>query len=72
VSRLRRLFDHAGAFHKARTLIDKSRSLARTLAEQARPEQFRQLLEFLIETVLAEERPRPIQPPGALTPLPLV
>lgn len=53
--RLRRIYDACGVFEKAETLVDKSRARAESLADEVQPEALRQLLYFLVDTVLAEE-----------------
>ena len=53
--RLRRIYDACEVFHKAETLVEKSRARAEALADEVQPEALRQLLYFLVDTVLAEE-----------------
>lgn len=55
LQRLRAIFDESGAFTEAETLVEKSRARAEALAESVDPPALRQLLNFFIETVLAEE-----------------
>ena len=52
--RLRRLYQKLGVFEKAQALVDKCRSRAEALADEVGPESLRQLLYFLIDTVLAD------------------
>ena len=53
--RLRRLYDETGVFDKAEALVDKSRNRAEALADDVANENLRQLLYFLVDTVLAPE-----------------
>lgn len=53
--RLRRLYEQLGVFDKAEALVDKSRARAETLADEVENDQLRQLLYFLVDTVLAPE-----------------
>jgi geranylgeranyl pyrophosphate synthase len=72
VSRVRRLFEKAQVFDKADKLVEKYRARAEALADAAEPTELRELLYYLVDTVL--ERPQPTLPPPAiaLLPLPLV
>jgi geranylgeranyl pyrophosphate synthase len=53
--RLRRLFETLRVFEKAEALVDKSRARAEALADEVQPDELRQLLYFLVDTVLAPE-----------------
>jgi geranylgeranyl diphosphate synthase, type II len=53
--RLKRLFEDTGVFEKADALVEKSRARAETLADNVENEKLRQLLYFLVDTVLAPE-----------------
>lgn len=53
--RLKRLFEETGVFEKADALVEKSRARAETLADNVDNEKLRQLLYFLVDTVLAPE-----------------
>lgn len=55
IGRLRRVFEECQVFEKAEALVEKSRNRAEALADEVEPEELRQLLYFLIDTVLAEE-----------------
>jgi geranylgeranyl pyrophosphate synthase len=55
VSRVRQLYDDAGVFEKANRLVDKYRRRAQAVADEIEPEELRQLLYYLIDTVLADE-----------------
>ena len=65
--RLRQLYQKLGVFERAQALVDKCRSRAEALADEVQPESLRQLLYFLIDTVLAESATPP--PPEVLVPL---
>ncbi len=65
--KLRRLYQKLGVFERAEALVEKCRSRAEALADEIQPEALRQLLYFLIDTVLAHT---PITPsPASLVPL---
>lgn len=55
VHRLRRVYEDCGVFEKAEALVDKCRSKAEGLADEVENEKLRQLLYFLVDTVLAPE-----------------
>ena len=57
--RLRRLYEQLGVFDKAEALVDKSRARAEALADDVENDQLRQLLYFLVDTVLAPEADEP-------------
>ena len=63
IGRLRRIFAACGVFEKAEALVDKSRARAEALADEVEPVEFRQLLYFLVDTILAPpDTPVPIDP----------
>ncbi len=71
--RLRRIYDACGVFKKAESLVEKSRARAEALADEVQPEALRQLLYFLVDTVLAdEEEPHPVMPTPFTLELPIV
>ncbi len=71
LGRLRRLFEELDVFDKAATLVDKSRARAEALADEVDSDELRQLLYFLVDTVLAEEElPEPTDA-RVLVPLPV-
>jgi len=72
IGRLRRVFEACGVFDKATSLVDKSRARAEALADEVQPDELRQLLYFLVDTVLApdENEAPPVSP--VLVPLPIV
>src|SRR5262249_16909865 len=53
--RLRLVYEACGVFAKAEALVEKSRARAEALADNVEPDSLRQLLYFLVDTVLAEE-----------------
>ncbi|MBW3543796.1 MAG: polyprenyl synthetase family protein, partial [Planctomycetes bacterium] len=55
LGRLRRLFEELRVFEKAESLVDKSRVRAEALADDVEPDELRELLYFLVDTVLAPE-----------------
>ena len=70
--RLRRLYEQLGVFEKAEALVDKSRARAEALADDVENDQLRQLLYFLVDTVLApEEDEAPEQNVDVLVELPV-
>lgn len=71
-TRLRQIFESCGVFEKAVKLVDKSRQRAEAIADEVQPDEFRQLLYFLVDTILEPEappeqpQPIPITTPGSL------
>jgi len=70
IGRLRRIFQECGVFEQAEALIDKSRARAEALADEVQPDELRQLLYFLVDTVLASDEPVPVDP-AVLVSLPI-
>ncbi|MDA1014798.1 MAG: polyprenyl synthetase family protein [Planctomycetota bacterium] len=71
IAELKHIFDVCNVFEKAEALVDKSRARAEALADDVESDEVRQLLYFLVDTVLApEEEPVPIHP-DVLVPLPV-
>lgn len=71
--RLRKIYDNQGVFKKAESLVEKSRARAEALADEVHPESLRQLLYFLVDTVLAEEElPHPPLPSPFTLELPVI
>lgn len=59
---LKRIFTRLGLFAKAEALVEKSRNRAEALADEVEPDEFRRLLYFFIDTMLAEEgEPTPLE-----------
>ncbi len=56
LARLRRLYEELGVFDKAERLIEKSRDRAELLADDVEDDNVRQLLYFLVDTILADEQ----------------
>lgn len=77
LARLRRLYEELGVFEKAERLIEKSRDRAELLADDVESDDIRQLLYFLVDTVMADEQDkRPARdsmpkPTAVLYPLPV-
>jgi geranylgeranyl pyrophosphate synthase len=55
VARIREIFGRAGVFEKAEKLIDKYRAKAEAIADEVQPNELRELLYFLVDTVLDRE-----------------
>tara|TARA_R110002111_G_scaffold262694_1_gene340240 strand:+ start:192185 stop:194032 length:1848 start_codon:yes stop_codon:yes gene_type:complete len=72
IGRLRKIYQDCDVFSKAEALVDKSRARAEELAESVENEDFKQLLKFFCETVLAEETPEAKPEPSVLMPQPMV
>lgn len=66
--RLKSLYHKLGVFERAGTLVDKCRSRAEAVADEVQPEALRQLLYFLIDTVLDHSPAAPT--PSSQTPFP--
>jgi geranylgeranyl pyrophosphate synthase len=52
LQRIRALFQRAGVFEKAEKLIEKFRARAEAIADDIEPTELRELLYFLVDTVL--------------------
>ncbi|MBV9123554.1 MAG: polyprenyl synthetase family protein [Planctomycetes bacterium] len=73
LERVRRIFTRAGVFEKAEKLIEKSRARAEAVADEVEPTELRELLYYLVDTVLDRPCPEPEQSaPGSLVQLSLV
>lgn len=70
VGSLRAIFESCQVFAKAEKLVAKSRERAEAIADEIEPDSLRQLLYFLVDTVLAPEEPTPrevmLAAPGSL------
>jgi geranylgeranyl pyrophosphate synthase len=55
VARVRALYQEAGVFEKAGRLVDKYRQRAEAVADEIEPDELRQLLYYLIDTVLVDD-----------------
>jgi geranylgeranyl pyrophosphate synthase len=63
VTRVRQLFDEANVFDKAEKLVEKYRARTEALTDEVQPTELRELLYYLIDSVL--DRPAPTEPaPG--------
>lgn len=60
---LKKLYTELGAFETAESLVDKSQARAEALADEVDNEDLRQLLYFLVDSVLAHEEQTPADPP---------
>jgi geranylgeranyl pyrophosphate synthase len=77
VRRVRQLYQEAGVYDKAARLVEKYRQRAEAVADGIEPEELRQLLYYLIDTVLADEGQGVPQEPQIIVesisaPLPIV
>lgn len=61
VARVRRLFERARVFAKAEQMVDKYRARSQALADEVDPPALRELLTYLVDTVLKPEEP-PAEP----------
>jgi hypothetical protein len=52
---VRQLYQDAGVYEKDARLVDKYRQRAEAVADELTPEELRQLLYYLIDTVLADD-----------------
>ena len=68
VNRVARIYESCRVFEKARKLVEKYRQRAEAVADEVEPEELRELLYFLVDTVLAEETVEPeVAPARSLT-----
>jgi geranylgeranyl pyrophosphate synthase len=59
VAQVRRLYSRAGVFEKADKLVEKYRARAEAIADEVEPPELRELLYFLVDTVLDRQAPAP-------------
>ncbi|MBM80309.1 MAG: polyprenyl synthetase [Planctomycetaceae bacterium] len=71
IARLRRVFQECSIFEKAEALVEKSRNRAEALADDVECDEFRQLLYFLVDTVLAPETEEVKPDPSVMVQLPI-
>jgi geranylgeranyl pyrophosphate synthase len=64
VERVRGLFNRAQVFDKASRLVEKYRARAEAVADEVEPSELRELLYYLVDSVLDHQPPVP--PPGSL------
>ncbi|MCI0458176.1 MAG: polyprenyl synthetase family protein [Gemmataceae bacterium] len=62
VERARTLFTRAGVFEKAEKLVEKSRARAEAVADEVEPTELRELLYYLVDSVLDRQSPPPPEP----------
>jgi geranylgeranyl pyrophosphate synthase len=62
IARVRRLFTQAQVFDKADKLVEKYRARAEAIADEVEPTELRELLYFLVDTVLDRQLPPPMEP----------
>lgn len=62
VERVRQLFGQAQVFTKAEKLVEKYRARAEAIADEVQPIEFRELLYFLVDTILDRQLPTPTEP----------
>lgn len=55
VERVRSLYQRAKVFEKAEKLVEKYRARAEAIADEVQPEEFRELLYYLVDTVLERQ-----------------
>jgi geranylgeranyl pyrophosphate synthase len=70
LERVRDIFNRHGIFRKAEQMIDKFRARAEAIADEIEPVELRELLYYLVDTVLS--RQEPARAPDLGLPLPLV
>jgi len=70
LEQVRRLYSKLNVFDKAERMVDKFRAKAEALADEVTPTELRELLYYLVDTVLMRECPAPA--PELAVPLPLV
>jgi geranylgeranyl diphosphate synthase type II len=62
LARVRRLFEQAQVFDKADKLVEKYRARAEAVADEIEPAELRELLYFLVDSVLDRQPPAPPEP----------
>jgi geranylgeranyl pyrophosphate synthase len=65
VRRVRGLFARAGVFEKAEKLVEKFRAKAEAVADEAEPSELRELLYYLVDSVLDRQPPPSPEPEAA-------
>jgi geranylgeranyl pyrophosphate synthase len=66
VERVRQLFERAGVFAKAEKLVEKYRARAEAVADDAQPTELRELLYYLVDSVLDRQPPAAPEAPPLL------
>lgn len=59
VAAIRRWYSELGVFQKAEALVEKCRARAEALADETQPDALRQLLYYIVDSVLTRETPPP-------------
>ncbi len=59
--RVRQLFTKADVFEKAEKLVEKYRAKAEAISDEVEPTEFRELLYYLVDTVLDRPEPTPLE-----------
>lgn len=72
VDRVRFLFDRASVFAKAEKLVEKYRARAEAVADEIEPAELRELLYYLVDSVLDRQEKPPEPEPAMLQLLPVV
>src|SRR5262249_21246840 len=62
VGRVRGLFERAQVFAKAEKLVEKYRARAEAVADEVQPTELRELLYYLVDSVLDRQPPPPPEP----------
>ena len=70
--RVRQLFTKANVFEKAQKLVEKYRARAEAIADAVEPTELRELLYYLVDSVLDRAEAEPTEPPLVQLSLPLV
>lgn len=70
--RVRQLFTKANVFEKAEKLVEKYRARAEAIADEVEPTQLRELLYYLVDTVLDRQETEPMEAPLGQVSLTLV
>ena len=65
IDRVRRIFLQADVFNKADKLVEKYRARAEAIADEVEPTELRELLYFMVDTIL-DRQPSPPAEPDAL------
>ena len=66
VERVRRLFSRRQVFDKAEKLVEKYRARAEAVADEVEPTELRELLYYLVDTVLDRQPPPAPEPEASL------
>lgn len=72
VDRVRFLFDKASVFARAEKLVEKYRARAEAVADEIEPAELRELLYYLVDSVLDRQEKEPAPEPAMLQLLPVV